>query len=50
MTDEELVELMCRYERLKDEYEDFLNSELCKRVVDSGSNTPDMLTWVTYFR
>jgi len=50
MTDKELVELMFRYAQLKDEYENFLNSELCKQVVNNGNNTPDMLTWVTTYR
>lgn len=50
MTDIEIVELFERYKELEDEYNTFLQSDECKRIEDSGSWTPSMLTWVMKFR
>ncbi len=46
MSDLELVELMYRYEQLKDEYEDFLQSDFCKELNKNGYNTPDLVEYV----
>lgn len=50
MTDLELVELMYRYKQLKDEYEDFLQSDFCKELNKAGYNTPDLVEWVRVYR
>ena len=50
MTDLELVELMYRYEQLKDEYEDFLQSDFCKELNKNGYNTPDLIEWVRTYK
>ena len=50
MTDLELVELMMRYEELKEEYEQFLCSDVCKRIEASGNNTPSLWKWVQLFK
>lgn len=50
MTDLELVELMYRYEQLKSEYQDFLQSNFCKKLNEDGYNTPDILDWVRTFK
>jgi hypothetical protein len=43
MSDLELVELMYRYEQLKTEYENFLQSDFCKELYKNGYNTPDLV-------
>lgn len=50
MTDIEIVELMNRWEELQNEYANFLESDKCKQIEDSGNWTPSMLTWVTKYR
>lgn len=50
MTDAELVELMYRWEELKQEYETFLESDVCKQIKEGGGNEPSMLEWVTELR
>lgn len=46
MSDLELVELMYRYEQLKTEYENFLQSDFCKELNKNGYNTPDLVEYV----
>ena len=50
MSDLELVELMERYNELKSEYDDFLVSDYCARVVKSGCNTPTFYEWVKIYK
>lgn len=50
ISDLELVKLMYRYEQLKDEYEDFLQSDFRKELNKNGYNTPDMVEWVRTYR
>lgn len=50
MSDLELVELMYRYEQLKDEYEDFLQSDYRKELNKNGYNTPDLFEWVRTYK
>lgn len=50
MTDLELVELMMRYDELKEEYEQFLCSDICKRIEANGNNTPSLWRWVKKFK
>ena len=50
MTDLELVELMYRYEQLKSEYEDFLQSDFRKELNKNGYNTPDLFEWVSTYK
>lgn len=50
MTDLELVELMYRYEQLKDKYEDFLLSDFRKELNRNGYNTPDLVEWVRTYK
>ena len=50
MTDLELVELMYRYEQLKEEYYCFLQSDFCKKLNEDGYNTPDILDWAKTFK